>query len=326
MKARILSAGFFVLLAPFAVQAQTVIVQAVVMPPVAVYSNMKFGTAAQLMTNLVGGTIGYPYGGTANEGGYGLMRTRSWAESTASNAPSSFSAHNISEWVDTLTVVPPPELDGHGATMELTFMISGTGSAFAAGAYTCSSSCDFLLKKDNSLLIQYSYTWNGDGSFSGQTPTNSTGPINLSAPIVLGTPFSLLSRVNTWVQYSGSSTNGIARAFVDYSRNSQWVKVNQITGDFGVLSNFTITSASGSDWLNVPVQPQPLLKSGGMTDEGQTLALNGLSIAYTNILEAAESLDSTNWVPVATYVNVSGLTNQMVDTPANIQFFRVRQK
>lgn len=305
-------------------QAQTVIMHAVISPPIRVYSNMMFGASAALSTNLLGGSVSHAYGGAALEGGYGLLRARTWLDTVASNPPASFSSQGTAQWVDTITVNPPAHLVGTSATLGVQFFLMGTGFAYAVGGYTAESRCEFTLRLNNASFGPLTGRWNSVTGFSG---FYGTGRTNWAVPITLGQPFEMYSRVFLRVNYTRSNTSGYANAFADFSRSAQWFSISEITGDFGTLTNFTITSVSSNDWLSVPLQPLPLLEDGGMATNGQVLILNGLSIAFTNILEGAASMDSTNWSPIAEYVDASGQTNRVVNVESNtVQFFRIRQE
>jgi len=304
--------------------AQFVRLVAYISEPSAEYSNTMVGTVADLSTNLLGGVLDTGNARLAMEAGFGILRSRIQLDSTASNAPAQCVASCNAEWTDFITIMPAdPDLIGQTANVDISFAVSGTGEASAYDGHVSQSRYEFNTSYNGFGLHTFDGTWNGDGSFSGFPPFGVT---NWTFSVTLGEAFPITSYIRTEASYHGSTTSGSAFASIDFARDAQWLSIDQISGEFGVLSDFTIQSASGNDWLSIAQQPAPQITATYQTNESFYVVLSGLSIAYTNVLEVSGTMNGSDWSTLASYEDATGSTGQIINLPNDVQFFRVIQE
>lgn len=316
--------AFLACLATTTAKAQFVYIEAYVSHPPASYSNSFYGKASDLATNLFGGVVDTGNAVLAMEAGFGILRSRNSIDASSPGAPPFATSSCVAEWSDFLTIVPAnSSLNNQTATIRVSFSIAGQGYAFADGTNTASSRYQFNCLFNGNSPGTFDGTWSGNNSFSGFPPSNAI--TNWTFNVTLGQSFPISSYIRTETSYDRSGSTGIAHAWVDFARGYQWLTIDEVRVGSEELTEFTIQTDSGNDWLSIAEQPSPQITDITITNGQVYVVINGLSIAYTNQLEASPDITETNWSTVKIFENATGATGEVINLPSGFQILRVLQ-
>jgi hypothetical protein len=203
------------------------------------------------------GTISNSGSGTA---GLGFLR----AQTFNSSPNNTFFATGAvtGGWKETFTV-SRPDLNGMAGFMVFHVRVRGTMSATGAtGAATVNTtgykdnvelSMNALFNRGNSDPITTDRQRAKWGISGPETPPSRTvdDTVTMAAPITFGQPFTLgIYAYAQSGQRSSGSFPGIGTGTLDFSsRGVEWGGIASVMHDGAPISGFTVTSASGIDWV-----------------------------------------------------------------------------
>jgi hypothetical protein len=306
-------------------------------------SNINYDTNASAFTVVAAGRSYIdPRLGTANlTSGQALARV-GVLRGTASAAVSSIPPLNstspnlmrlgttaTASFSDAVTVVPSdPALSGMPGTFTASFVVHGSLDASEVNGrsiYVSSmgyASWELLISAGVTSVNATGYEYVGANYGLGEGAV-----VNITAPIVFGTPFTLsanfeakaVATVDAAVVRPLTEGLTVGNAVANYMSTARWNGIQSVKSGNQAVAAFSVVSGSGVDYAKPVVEP-------GLTI---TRAGTDLMISWPNsfvgyALESAAAVDSGSWSPAGSPVNTNGNYQLILPLLETAQFFRLR--
>jgi hypothetical protein len=186
---------------------------------------------------------------------YGWIQTGDPQASNAANWSVATGA-----WSDKVTI-DAPGLTGQSGTYTFQFLVDGslTASGSVNDSLQSYAEAETTIKV-NGWINEFRDAYMAVDGFVGDGYLNKL--VSITTPITFGTPFDLSMSVTAASYTKNNSANPFAMARADLGHTATWEGITAVTGPNGDVTNFTVTSASGTDYVNAVPEPASMAALG----------------------------------------------------------------